>query len=57
MSRAQLAVGLVLVASGLAFFASSVLLMNEYKVLPSILSAVLGFTALSLGLDTLREAS
>ena len=56
MSRAELSVSIVLIASGLALFAASVLLMNDYKVLTSILAAVLGFTTLSLGLDTLREA-
>ncbi len=55
MGRAELSVSIVLIASGLVLFAASVLLMNEYRVLPSILAAVLGFTTLSLGLDTLRE--
>jgi uncharacterized membrane protein (UPF0136 family) len=57
LSRVKMGVSLVLVASGLALFAASVLLMNDYKVLPSILAAVLGFTSLSMGLDVLREAS
>ncbi len=56
MGKAKLGVSLTLIASGLAFFAASIILMDDYKVLPSILAAILGFTALSLGLDTLREA-
>ena len=56
MGRLKQAVSIALIASGLGFFAASVVLMNEYKVLSSILSAVLGFTSLSLGLDALREA-
>jgi len=54
MSRVKLGTSLALIASGIGFFAASVVLMNNYKVLSSILSAILGFTTLSLGIDMLK---
>ncbi|MCD6488277.1 MAG: hypothetical protein J7K21_03530 [Desulfurococcales archaeon] len=45
----------MLIITGLALFFTSIYLMYLYHVLASILSAILGFTTLSLGIDMVRE--
>lgn len=48
-------VGTVLVLAGLGFFAASIYFMHLYNVLASLMSAVLGFTAISIGVDLLKR--
>ncbi len=53
--KLRLAVGVVLVGTGLGFLVASIYLMYIYHVLASLLSAILGFTVTSIGIDMIKE--
>lgn len=53
--KLRLGIGVVFVSTGLGLLITSIYLMYIYHVMASILSAIIGFTITSIGIDLIKE--